>query len=66
MSYPPTHTSFSVLFGDVEMAAEILKSHSPKDQKAMGRNVMHFDPKVWNDNCKEIVRKGNEAKVHVT
>ncbi len=45
------------------MAEEILKSHDPKEQKAMGRNVRNFDPDVWNQNCKEIVRRGNEAKV---
>lgn len=62
-SYPVPTLVISVLFGDEEMAAEILKSDSPKAQKAMGRKVEPFDPKVWDDNCKEIVRKGNEAKV---
>ena len=52
-----------VLFKDKEMAAKILASRDPKEQKAMGRQVKDFDPKVWGDNCKDIVKRGNIAKV---
>lgn len=55
----------TVLFKDQAMAKEILKSHDPKEQKAMGRKVSNFDPKVWNENCKEIVKRGNQAKVSI-
>ena len=41
----PVAVIFLVLFKDDEMAIEILKSHDPKEQKAMGRNVKNFDPK---------------------
>lgn len=52
----------AVLFKDKDMAAKILDSHDPKEQKAMGRRVSNFDEKVWKQNCKEIVKRGNEAK----
>ena len=45
------------------MATAILASHDPKEQKAMGRKVRNFDPEVWNENCKDVVKRGNEAKV---
>ena len=41
----------------------IMKSHSPRDQKALGRKVHNFDEEVWTANCKEIVKTGNMAKV---
>ena len=41
----------------------ILKSYSPRDQKALGRKVHNFDEEVWTANCKEIVKTGNMAKV---
>ena len=47
----------------MEMAKEILESHDPKEQKAMGRRVKNFDPEVWDKECRGIVKKGNEAKV---
>ena len=54
-----------VLFKDEEMATEILKSHDPKQQKALGRRVRNFDQEMWEKNCKEIVRQGNVAKVYI-
>ena len=54
---------FLVLFKDKEMATQILQSHDPKEQKALGRQVRNFDPKVWNANCKDVVKRGNTAKV---
>lgn len=52
-----------MLFKDSDVATEILKSHDPREQKALGRNVRNFDDKVWNQHCKGIVKKGNLAKV---
>ena len=51
------------MFKDEDTALLILKSHSPRDQKALGRKVHNFDDEVWTANCKEIVKTGNMAKV---
>ena len=51
------------LFKDEDTATLILKSYSPRDQKALGRKVRNFDDEVWTANCKEIVKTGNMAKV---
>lgn len=56
---------FAVLFGDEEIAKKILRSDSPKQQKSLGRKVSNFDEKMWNENCREIVRKGNMEKVKI-
>ena len=53
----------AVLFRDVAIAAEILKSSVPKEHKALGRKVSNFDPKTWNTECRKIVKAGNMAKV---
>ena len=45
------------------MAAKILASKVPKEQKAFGRQVSNFDVDEWNSKCREIVRRGNMAKV---
>ena len=45
------------------MAGEILASDDPRHQKALGRKVRQFDEKVWGANCKDIVKRGNMAKV---
>lgn len=51
------------LFNDENSAELILKSDSPRDQKALGRKVRNFDDDIWTANCKEIVKTGNMAKV---
>lgn len=33
--------------------------------KALGRKVRNFDPKVWNETCRDIVKAGNMAKVMI-
>lgn len=53
----------TVLFGDDEMADEIMRTDHPRDQKALGRKVRNFDEKKWGANCRNIVKKGNIAKV---
>ena len=53
----------AVLFGDEAMAAEILKSADPKEQKALGRKVSNFDQDKWTEECRKIVKAGNLAKV---
>ncbi|KAI0213857.1 NADAR domain-containing protein [Lamellibrachia satsuma] len=52
----------AVLFGDDQTAKRIMDTHNPKEQKALGRQVKSFDAKVWNEQCRDIVEKGNVAK----
>lgn len=55
--------AITVLFGDEAMAAKIMNTDHPKDQKALGRKVRNFDVKKWGANCRDIVKRGNIAKV---
>lgn len=50
------------LFGDEEIAQKILAAKQPREQKRLGRKVRNFDPKIWEENAKAIVYKGNYAK----
>ena len=52
----------ALLFGDTEIAQEILKAESPTEQKNLGRQVKGFDVTIWEANCKDIVSKGNYLK----
>ena len=45
------------------IASEIMDTVHPRDQKALGRKVGNFDDKKWKANGKDIVRRGNMAKV---
>lgn len=53
----------TVLFGDMDTAALILHSDSPREQKALGRKVRNFVEKTWKEECRKIVMAGNRAKV---
>lgn len=52
----------AALFEDYNAAALILKSTSPKEQKALGRGVIDFDKDVWEQHAREIVWNGNFEK----
>lgn len=52
----------ALTFKDEEIAEKILNSNSPKEQKALGRQVKNFDENIWSDVCKLIVRNGNYFK----
>lgn len=54
--------SKAMLFNDVESANEVLEIKHPRDVKAIGRKVKNFNSQVWEDNCKQIVYTGNDAK----
>ena len=45
------------------MATAIMATENPRDQKAHGRKVSNFDEKKWKANCRDIVKRGNLAKV---
>lgn len=50
------------LFGDTVTLAEILRAPTPKDAKALGRQITPFDSAVWEQHCIAIVVQGNLAK----
>lgn len=51
-----------ILFGDVETAEKIMLAKTPKEQKALGREVKGFDEKMWNRHREKIVEEGNWHK----
>jgi len=48
------------------MAKRILRSDNPREQKALGRQVANFEEGKWKSACRDIVKKGNLAKVGTT
>ena len=50
------------LFGDNTALSAILASDDPREQKRLGRQVRHFDYKLWQSECENIVLHGNLAK----
>ena len=50
------------LFKDEEMLEKIINCESPAEAKKLGRAVRGFVPKVWDEQCYEIVKKGNIYK----
>lgn len=52
----------ALLFDDTETAEEVMKTESPKDQKALGRLVKNFVESKWKRHCFSIVYKANLAK----
>jgi len=52
----------ALLFGDKEIADEVMKVTHPKDHKMLGRRVKGYDEAIWKRACIGIVYKGNLAK----
>ncbi|CAB9514600.1 Domain of unknown function (DUF1768) [Seminavis robusta] len=52
----------ALLFGDTEVAEQILEAKSPRKMKALGRKVRFFDHKVWNKERMRIVYENSVAK----
>ena len=52
----------AMLFGDSEIAQEILMAPDPRDQKELGRKVKGFDSSVWEKHAKQIVYDGCALK----
>jgi len=48
----------AILFDDPAIAAKILKTTVPKEQKSLGRLVSNFKEEVWIENRERIVRDG--------
>lgn len=49
-------------FKDNETYQKILKADTPKEAKALGRQVKMFDPDVWSAVCEEYMYRGVYAK----
>jgi len=52
----------ALLFSDPSTGAKILATTSPKEQKALGRQVQNFDNDVWLKNRERIVGDGSYWK----
>lgn len=50
------------MFKDDESLKKIMALSSPKEQKAIGRKVVGFNPDEWANVCKHVVYVGNIAK----
>jgi ribA/ribD-fused uncharacterized protein len=52
----------ALLFEDSQVARMIMASHSPKEQKSLGRQVKGFNEAVWREHREQIVLAGALAK----
>jgi len=55
----------AVTFHDNETAKEVMAAKRPVHQKKLGRRVQNYDQDGWNAVCKDVVKRGNLAKVCV-
>ena len=49
-------------FGDDSALSGILATDDPLEQNNLGRQVRHFDQEFWQEQCENIVLRGNLAK----
>ena len=52
----------ALLFRDLSALESILYIKDPKEQKALGRSVRHFEPEVWENHARNIVYLGASFK----
>ncbi len=52
----------AIVFGDEEIAKQILEDGNPRKVKALGRKVQNYDDAVWNEKRYQIMLKANVAK----
>jgi ribA/ribD-fused uncharacterized protein len=52
----------AMLFGDTEIAAQIVATTHPREHKALGRKVRGFNDGQWRGARAQIVKTGNRAK----
>ncbi len=52
----------AILFRDEKMAAKIMTTDKPHEQKLMGQYVKGFVSDIWETHKVEIVKRGNYAK----
>ena len=48
----------AILFKDKEIAERIMKTNNPNEIRSLGRIVVNFKPKVWDEKCMTIVENG--------
>lgn len=48
----------AMLFNDVETARKIMLAKTPREHKALGRQVQGFDAEVWDEKCEYFVEMG--------
>ena len=53
----------ALLFGDNQIARQIMASTDPREHKRLGRRVRGFDVRVWDAHCRDLVYQGNLLKV---
>ncbi len=56
------HAGKARLFGDMAMAARIMRSDSPHEHKLMGGHVLGFEQAIWDQHRFTLVLAGNRAK----
>jgi ribA/ribD-fused uncharacterized protein len=49
-------------FNDMDAYQKIMNAETPKEMKALGRQVRNFDAFVWNKRAKQVVVQGNIHK----
>ncbi|CAJ0540147.1 Ff.00g074050.m01.CDS01 [Fusarium sp. VM40] len=52
----------ALVFNDQDIAAQILKTGSPRKVKSLGRKVKNFDEKTWLKHRRDVARRGNILK----
>jgi len=52
----------ALLFGDTEIAEQIMNESNPREQKRFGRMIRNFEKTIWDRRCLAIVYEGNLAK----
>lgn len=52
----------AMLFGDTDIATEIMFEQDPLKCKRLGRKVRHFDSAMWEQKCEDLVFPGMLAK----
>lgn len=52
----------AMLFGDEEIAKEVLQEQNPREHKKLGRRIKNFNQDLWNESKEYIVYKGNKLK----
>ncbi len=52
----------AIMFEDHDIAAKIMATDNPKEQKALGRMVSNFEPDQWDEVARDIVFQGNIHK----
>ena len=52
----------AMLFGDLKLAEEILKTEQPRFQTNLGNKIKNYDEEIWNKNIHDIIFEGNMLK----